>query len=403
MDKSLLSILVLDDEPFMLKLLAHLLLELGFSPAITCDNGAAALRCVDSADRTPDLILLDLNMPDMDGVEFVRALVERGYGGSLILVSGEDERVLHMAERLIHAHQVNVLGHLSKPFSLGGLSALMEKSVLDVQRGKRAIKKTYSAERLGTAIAGGELVNYYQPKVAVATGAVVGVETLVRWRHPQDGLIFPDQFIGLAEEHGLIDALTRAVMRNALAQVRTWLQQGLHLRVAINISMDNLSSLAFAEYITNEALAAGVAPQDVVLEVTESRLMLDQRAPLEILTRLRMKRYRLSIDDFGTGHSSLKLLHDISFDELKIDRSFVHEAWRDPTTRAIYDASLALGKQLGMVVVAEGVEDANDWGLVKRTGCDLAQGYFIAPPMPAADLPAWVASWNAGVQRKGNR
>jgi EAL domain-containing protein (putative c-di-GMP-specific phosphodiesterase class I) len=161
--------------------------------------------------------------------------------------------------------------------------------------------------------------------------------------------------------------------------------------------------LAFAEYITNEALAAGVAPQDVILEVTESRLMLDQRAPLEILTRLRMKRYRLSIDDFGTGHSSLTLLHDISFDELKIDRSFVHEAWRDPTTRAIYDASLALGKQLGMVVVAEGVEDANDWGLVKRTGCDLAQGYYIARPMPAADLPAWIESWNAGMQRKENR
>ena len=403
MDKSLLRILVLDDEPFMLKLLAHLLLDLGFSPAITCDNGAAALRCVDSADRTPDLILLDLNMPDMDGVEFVRELVAHHYNGSLILVSGEEDRVLQMVVRLIEAHGINVLGHLSKPFSLGGLSALMEKSVLDVRRGKRAIKKAYSAERLGTAIARGELVNYYQPKVVVATGAVVGVETLVRWRHPQDGLIFPDQFIGLAEEHGLIDALTRAVMRNALAQVKAWLQQGLHLRVAINISMDNLSSLAFAEYITNEALAAGVAPQDIILEVTESRLMLDQRAPLEILTRLRMKRYRLSLDDFGTGHSSLTLLHDISFDELKIDRSFVHEAWRDPTTRAIYDASLALGKQLGMVVVAEGVEDANDWGLVKRTGCDLAQGYFIARPMPAADLPAWIESWNACMQRKGNQ
>jgi EAL domain-containing protein (putative c-di-GMP-specific phosphodiesterase class I)/FixJ family two-component response regulator len=323
LDKSQLRILVLDDEPFMLKLLAHLLLDLGFGPAITCDNGAAALQCVDSADRAPDLILLDLNMPDMDGVEFVRELVARGYGGSLILVSGEDERVLHMAEKLIHAHQVTVLGHLSKPFSLGGLSTLMEKSVLSVRHGKRASTKTYSAERLGAAIAGGELVNHYQPKVAVATGAVVGVETLVRWRHPQDGLIFPDQFIGLAEEHGLIDALTRNVMRNALAQVKAWLRQGLHLRVAINISMDNLTSVDFVEYIANETLAAGIAPQDIILEVTESRLMLDARAPLEILTRLRLKRFHLSIDDFGTGHSSLAYLKRLPVTRLKIDRSFV--------------------------------------------------------------------------------
>jgi EAL domain-containing protein (putative c-di-GMP-specific phosphodiesterase class I)/DNA-binding NarL/FixJ family response regulator len=402
LDKSQIRVLALDDEPFMLKLLAHLLHDLGFQQVTTCDNGAAALQALGPDGQAMDLVLLDLNMPDMDGVEFVRELVGRGYGGSLILVSGEDERVLHMAEKLVQAHQVNVLGHLSKPFTLAGLSALMEKSMVSVRRRARAASKSYAPEQLEAAITGGELVNYYQPKVAVATGIVVGVETLARWRHPQDGLVFPDQFIGLAEEHGLIDALTRAVTRNALAQVRTWLEIGLHLRVAINISMDNLSSIAFAEFIADEALAAGIPPQDIILEVTESRLMLDERAPLEILTRLRMKRYRLSIDDFGTGHSSLKLLHDISFDELKIDRSFVHEAWRDPTTRAIYDASLALGKQLGMVVVAEGVEDAEDWSLVKRTGCDLAQGYFIARPMPAAELPGWVESWNARMQRGGD-
>ena len=122
----------------------------------------------------------------------------------------------------------------------------------------------------------------------------------------------------------------------------------------------------------------------ITLEVTESRLMLDQRAPLEILTRLRLKRFRLSIDDFGTGHSSLAQLRDIPFDELKIDQSFVHGASRDQTARAIYAASLGLGQQLGMAVVAEGVEDREDWDLVRRTKCDLAQGYFIARPMPAA-------------------
>ena len=196
----------------MLKLLAHLLLDLGFGPAITCDNGAEALQCVDSAERAPDLILLDLNMPDMDGVEFVRELVERGYGGSLILVSGEDERVLHMAKKLIQAHQVNVLGHLSKPV-LAGRAVHVDGKI----RPQRAASASAPARR-PTARNGwtprspaGNWSITTSPRWRVATGAVVGVETLVRWRHPQDGLVFPDQFIGLAEEHGLIDALTRAV------------------------------------------------------------------------------------------------------------------------------------------------------------------------------------------------
>jgi EAL domain-containing protein (putative c-di-GMP-specific phosphodiesterase class I) len=183
-----------------------------------------------------------------------------------------------------------------------------------------------------------------------------------------------------------------------MTQAKLWRQSGLHLKVAINISMDNLSSVDFADFVAGAARAAGVAPQDIVLELTESRLMLDQRAPLEILTRLRLKRFQLSIDDFGTGHSSLTQLRDIPFDELKIDRSFVHDAWRDETALAMYYVSMALGEQLGMEVVAEGVEDSDDWDLVKRTGCDMAQGYFIARPMPADDMAGWIASRNHQAQ-----
>ncbi len=391
--RSSIRILILDDDAFMRKLLAHMLGSLGFDAVTTCDSGPAALEWVDAPGKSPDLILLDLNMPDMDGIEFLRKLVEHRFKGSLILVSGENERVLQMAEKLVQAHKLTALGHLSKPVSMARLSdaVAMWRSAQDAQRTE---KKRYGVRALRHAITHGELVNYYQPKVQVSTGAVVGVETLVRWQHPRDGMVYPDQFIYVAEDHGLIDALTRGVLSRALAQTRAWMDCGLPLRVAINVSMKNLSSVDFADFVVKEALAARVAPQDIVLEVTESRLMLDQRAPLEVLSRLRLKRFCLSIDDFGTGNSSLTQLHAIPFDELKIDRSFVHNAWRDPTARAMYDASLGLGKQLGMQVVAEGVEDQNDWALLQATHCDLAQGYFIARPMPAADLLAWVQAWN---------
>lgn len=390
----MIRILVLDDESFMLKLLSRMLADMGFTSVTACEDGLAALEWVDAPGMSTDLVLLDLNMPRMDGIEFVRKLVEHHYTGSVILVSGEDERVLRMAENLIKAHGMTVLGHLKKPVSLDGLARLMELAV-QAQRRAQPAANAYGADELRAAILGGELVNYYQPKVAVATGAVVGVETLVRWAHPADGLVYPDRFIGLAEEQGMIDDMTRVVLTEAFRQGRIWEQEGLQLKVAVNVSMDNLRSVTFADFVAEAAIAAAVRPENILLEITESRLMRDQRAPLEILTRLRLKRFRLSIDDFGTGHSSLTQLRDIPFDELKIDQTFVHGAWRDTTARAMFDASLGLGKQLGMVVVAEGVEDRDDWNMVRRTQCDIAQGYFIARPMPAGEIAAWIVSWQA--------
>lgn len=392
-EKSAIRILALDDEPLILKLLSHMLANMGFALVTTCDNGRAALERVDEPVNHPDLILLDLNMPEMDGVEFVRHLVEHRYAGSLILISGEDERMLQAAEKLVKAHRIPVLGHLHKPVAPKDLEALLLNWSPPLQGKPRTAKKSYSADELRTAISNGELVNFYQPKVNVATGRVVGVETLVRWQHPVDGMVFPDQFIGLAEANGLIDGLTRVVLAGALTQTMLWQEMGLALQVAINVSMDNLTSLEFVDFVIGQSAAAGVPPQQVVLEVTESRLMGDSRVPLEILTRLRLKRFRLSIDDFGTGHSSLSQLRDIPFDELKIDQSFVHGAWNNGTVRAMFDASLGLAKQLNMEIVAEGVEDQADFDFLRTTGCDTAQGYFIAKPMPASKLPDWIKSW----------
>ncbi|WP_228896838.1 EAL domain-containing protein [Acidovorax sp. Leaf73] len=390
---SAIRILVLDDESFMLKLMTHLLAKLGFTNVTTCDTGLAALNEVDQASRVPHLILCDLNMPGMDGLEFVRKLVEHGYVGSLILVSGEDERTLQSARTLVQAHHIEVLGSLHKPVSPQALFQLVERWVPPAGVAHHHRSQGYGAERLAEAIRAGELTNYYQPKVHVSTGEMAGVETLVRWRHPQDGMVFPDQFIGVAEGNGLIDALTQVVLGQALRDCAGWARAGLQLKVAVNVSMDSLNALEFPEQMTSAAASAGIAPQSIVLEVTESQLMKDLRAPLEILTRLRLRRFKLSIDDFGTGHSSLAQLRDVPFDELKIDRSFVHGAHHNETLRAILLASLRLAKELNMEVVAEGVEDAADWFFLQSAGCDLAQGYFIARPMPAERVAEWAAEW----------
>ncbi|MDO8894588.1 EAL domain-containing protein, partial [Nitrosomonas sp.] len=367
-----IKILILDDDTFMLKLLARMLAKQGYTTVSACDNGRDALKRIDHADTCPDLILLDLNMPDMDGIEFVRYLVDRNYHGNLVLVSGEDERMLKTAEKLVHAHKIQMLGYLHKPVNPEKLSELLQKWE-PYSPAKPSDKKIYGAAEIQSAISNHELVNYYQPKVSVATGDVIGVETLVRWHHPQDGLILPDRFIHIAEQHGLINDLTELVLRQALAQAKIWHQNGQILRVAINVSMDNLASLDFQDLVVRLVTEHGLPPQKITLEVTESQLMgSDTRIPLEILTRLRLKRFHLSIDDFGTGHSSMAQLRDIPFSELKIDQGFVHRAWMDDTLRAIYDASLSMAKQLSMEVVAEGVEDRNDWELLRQTGCDYA-------------------------------
>lgn len=392
-----IKILILDDDTFMLKLLTRMLAKQGYTAVSTCDNGQDALKSIDHPDTCPDLILLDLNMPDMDGIEFVRYLVDRNYHGNLVLVSGEDERMLKTAEKLVHAHKIQMLGYLHKPVNPEKLSELLQNWE-PYSPAKPSDKKIYGAAEIQSAISNHELVNYYQPKVSVATGDVIGVETLVRWHHPQDGLILPDRFIHTAEQYNLINDLTGLVLKQALAQAKIWHQSGQILRVAINVSMDNLASLDFQDLVVKLVAENGLPPQKITLEVTESQLMgSDTRIPLEILTRLRLKRFHLSIDDFGTGHSSMAQLRDIPFSELKIDQGFVHRAWMDDTLRAIYDASLSMAKQLGMEVVAEGVEDRNDWELLRQTGCDYAQGNFVSVPLLPADFSRWVEEWQARV------
>lgn len=395
---STVKILLVDDEPFALKLLTRQLASLGYTEVVTREVASEALALL-TAGEPIDLVMCDLQMPEMDGIEFMRHLGGVGYKGALVLVSGEDVRILHTAQMVAQSHNLNVLGALRKPIPPSELTRVLAGLAESVAEEPSRVTKSYTPGELEHGIRTGQLVNHYQPKVDIASGAFYGVESLVRWAHPSDGLVFPDQFIAAAEEHGLINQLTDAVMTNTLRQTRQWQEEGFEINVAVNVSMDNLATVEFPDRVAAEARKEGVSLNRLSLEVTESRLMRDPRAALDILTRLRLKRIGLSVDDFGTGYSSLAQLRDIPFDELKVDRGFVHGACHNPHLRGIFEASLGMAKHLGMRTVAEGVEDEADWEFLRLTGCDLAQGYFISRPIPADRLTTWLAAWE--IRRPG--
>jgi EAL domain-containing protein (putative c-di-GMP-specific phosphodiesterase class I)/DNA-binding NarL/FixJ family response regulator len=388
------NVMLVDEDPAVLGALQGALEQRGAATIQSHPNALSALTQIIGGERAVDLIFCDLRMPYMDGVEFFRRLAEIGYRGDLILVSGEDGRLLDMMMKFARVRKLNLLGCLGKPVNPEALEDLLENWSRPASVPEAAIPSPVSAAEIRQAIANRELINFYQLQVAVATGAVVGVESLVRWRRGRQEIVGPGRFIGVAESENLIEEITRYVVQRALLQSRVWRDQGLNLQLSINVTMDDLTQLDFPEFLAFEAARAGIPPSAVVLEVTERRLMVDPMAVFDVLTRLRLKGFRLSIDDFGTGYSSLAQLRDIAFDELKVDTSFVHGAAADPRLRAILQGSRSIAQQLGMMVVAEGIENQADWDLVQSARCDLAQGFFIAEPVPAYELVDEIADWH---------
>jgi len=359
------GVLLVDDDGFSLVLQKQMLAGIGYTRIGTASRGALALRMLASEPGAVDVVVCDLNMPGMDGIEFLRKLEDR----------------------------LTMLGALTKPASREALAGLLGLWRPALTAGTASPSRPIGLDELHAAIRDKQWVLHYQPQVSLATGDLIGVEALIRWNHPTRGLIFPDSFIQLAEEHGLIDALTDWVLGEAVMQAVRWRADDLKIRMSVNVSMDNLQQTRFARRVGALAQAHGLPPEELTLEVTESRLMSDNSVPLENLVRLRLQRFALSIDDFGTGHSSLAQLRDVPFSELKVDRGFVQNARHNQIIRPILEASIGVAHQLGMQSLAEGIETEDDWHLLRELGCESAQGYFIGKPMGAAGLPRWQSDW----------
>lgn len=396
---SLQAVLV-DDDPLALLLLDSLLSNLGIDETQLAGSAQEALALFRS-DTTERVCFLDLHMPGMDGLELMRHLAEQKSCVGVVLMSGEDQRILRSAEQLATAQGLRVIAALQKPITVDSLRQTLLKlaNPIAVRHPKTAGSGfRASVADLGRALRASELVVHYQPRISLHTGACSGLEALVRWQHPEVGLVGPLAFVPLAERTGLIDLVTHQVFEQGLRDLAELRQDNAGLQLSLNVSIDTLAHLEFAEEVATLAAQSGVPLLSLVVEVTESRLAAQFERVLETLTRLRLRRVGVAIDDFGTGFSSLEQLRRFPFTELKLDRSFVRGAHHDSKARAILSSSVALASQLGMTTVAEGLETQDDWDLVARIGCDEAQGYFMAKPMAKAELRSWLAAWR-GPQR----
>lgn len=391
-----ISVLVIEDDEFLRNTLLLQLQSLGIHRVVMAADGLQALRCLQECPPF-SLVISDLCLPGIDGVELLRVTAECQRQAALVLMSSKDQKVLSAASGVASARGLRVLGTLGKPVTRASLRALLAQlepapaAVAAPAPARAGTRPAIDPEAIRIALDRDEILMHAQPKLVIASGELAGVEMLARWQSPLYGNVPPDLFIEVAERHGLMERLTEVVLRKSLSACRDWSRQGLETSVAVNFSAGALHHLDLPDVIGRLLAEVGVAPEQLVIEITETATVQNRLHTLDVLTRLRLQGIGLAIDDFGCGYATLQQLKEIPFTELKVDRSFVYAAATDAAASSIVKNCIDLAHQLGLVAVAEGVETRRDWDLVASLGCDVAQGYYLARPFPVDELAPWLA------------
>ncbi len=392
------SILIVDDDILTQEIIKAGLETIGYRRVKTEANGYTALDML-REDPSIELIVLDLHMPKIDGIRFMRQLAGFRSDMDIILASGQRGRLLSTTISLGKSMGLNVLGALQKPVQMTELQELLEKRhcsefarvMID------DVRLPLLLPDLQDGIIGDRENNHphllFQPIVSLADKSIVSVEVLARWWNKERGVLGPDLFLPLAEQHGLLDQLTRQIYTMTIEQVAQWFDAGRQLSAAVNLSINSFSDKSFAPFLIATAEQYKIDCARLIFEVAESQTSSVTPDCLEALLNLRLKGFRLSIDDFGTGNSSFAHVKNIPFTELKIDREFVTGAAVDTVARSILEESIKLAQRLQMAVVAEGVETRNEWNLVEQLGCDFVQGYYCAKPMENLALLELLDNW----------
>ncbi len=395
-----LRMLIVDDDPLICQYLSLMGEELGYRSEFVTDSKqfAGAYR------PDIDLIVLDLNMPGVDGVELLRFLAENEYGAAVILISAVEQDVLNAAENMALDYRLQVLGGLQKPLVQEQVNSMLEQAKT-LNRSNQKVSSPLEIlapggtdelpplDDLRNAIEKKEIEIYFHPQIRLKGRALSGLEALARWKHPTKGFVPPSYFIAFAEKYNLIDDLTRLVVDKVCECCKDWQKKWAPVPISINISESNLDNLNFPEEILQTVQNYSVVPSTIMIEVTETSLATNPNHVMNVLTRLRLKGFQLSIDDFGTGHSSLARLRKIPFRELKIDKMFIDTCDTDRENRVIVSNTMHLAHGLGLKVVAEGVESEAQLAVLEELNCDHVQGYYFSKPLPPSEFEAWYGNY----------
>ncbi|MEQ8832318.1 MAG: EAL domain-containing response regulator [Alphaproteobacteria bacterium] len=372
------KLLVLDDEADFAELVCDVGSEAGLCVAAANDFSQFTDQYTDDL----DVIVLDLSMPDSDGIELTRWLSERGYGAHLILMSGVDKQILESTREIAAKRGLNVIGALQKPVSIDELESLLCMPSDDSdRRSVPAQRKTFADDEIVSALRSGDINPHYQPKISLGRLACDGVEALARWTHPVHGILGPDTFLPRLLALGHSDELASCMFSAAADDLADLRRDGFDVKVALNVEGEQLADSGFPDRISDIVTERGLKPADFVLEVTEHGVVERLFNTIENVLRLRLRGFSVSIDDYGTGHSTMSQLQRLPFSELKIDKSFVDRLPGCAKSRSIVASTIELAHRLGLNVVAEGVETPAQSRTLAEMGCTSIQGYLLARPM----------------------
>jgi EAL domain-containing protein (putative c-di-GMP-specific phosphodiesterase class I)/ActR/RegA family two-component response regulator len=385
-------LLVVDDERVQQTLVSRAVTPMGYQVDTAADLQAATAHLLA---RHYDAVVLDLSLGETEGISLFRALRDAKSDPTLIFLSRLDERVITASLRLASGMGLRVAGMLQKPASPCALRALLREAPPRPAQPAEPEQCRPTVAELASALQRGAIVPHFQPQISLRDGSVVGVEALARWPRETGEDAPPEIFVPLAEQSGLIIPLTFDIMRASLEACGRWRRRHPDCRVAVNISPLVLADPRLPDEIERLLAETGVAPGALIAEITESCVIANPLLATEVLTRLRIKGIELSIDDFGTGHSSLLTLLRLPFSELKIDRSFISLCETDVEAWKIVRATVSMARELGLRVVAEGIETESIAKLLRQLGCEVAQGWNFARAMAEAELVEWLAQYAA--------